>query len=50
MKKIYQIKLTRYEVEYFLLARLHCLLHLSLYQFQPEMLQTKRRQTYEYRT
>jgi hypothetical protein len=50
MENGYQIKTTQYEVEYSLLARLHCLLGLNLYIFQPETLHIKRRQTYEYRT
>ena len=50
MNKIFQIKMTQYGVESSLLARLHCLLGLSLYKFQPEMLQTKRRHIDEYRT
>jgi hypothetical protein len=50
MKKIYQIKITQYGVEYSLLARLRCLLGLILNKYRPGILQTNRRQTDEYRT
>ena len=50
MKKIYQITITQYEVEYSLLARLRCLLGLNLYQFHTEWLQSKRRQNDDYHT
>jgi hypothetical protein len=50
MKDIYEIKITTDGVEYSLLARLHCLLGLNFYKLQSEKLETKRRQTDEYRT
>lgn len=50
MNMFFQIKSTNYEVEYSLLARLHCLLGLIINNFQPEILQAIRRQTDEYRT
>jgi hypothetical protein len=50
MKKINQIKITKNEVECSLLARLHCLLGLNFYKFQPKIIHIKRRQIDEYRT
>ena len=50
MKKIFQIMMTQYGFEHSLLARLHCFLGLNSNIYQPEKLQTKRRQTDEYHT
>ena len=44
MKNTYPIKIAHFEVEYSLLARLHCLLGLNSIKFQSGIFQTARRQ------